>query len=68
MSFSERLCELMKERSLNQSEFAKIYGVTRMTMSAYMNGRFTPTVQGLCDLADYFHVSTDYLLGRMDTK
>lgn len=62
---------LRKERSnlgLNQVEFAKIFNVTKQTVSNWENGNRNPDSATLSKLADYFEVTVDYLLGRTDEK
>ena len=54
-------------RSLNaisQKDFAKKLGVSQQTIASWENGRTEPSNDLLKDIADYFNVSTDYLLGR----
>jgi len=66
MTFAERLKELRKLENLSQSQLAEKIGIADSTISAYEVDRFTPSVLILCCFADYFHVTTDYLLGRTD--
>ena len=66
MTFAERLKELRKLEDLNQSQLADKIGIADSTISAYEMDRFTPSVLILCCFADYFHVTTDYLLGRSE--
>lgn len=62
--FSERLSHCMQERHLNGRELAALSGVTAATISRYLNGLRTPTVDNLILLADTLDVSVDYLLGQ----
>lgn len=39
-------------------------GISYVTFYKYVTGRMTPGIENLGKLADYFGVSTDYLLGR----
>lgn len=43
-------------------------GISRYAVYTYENGKAFPTVEGLLALAEYFDVSTDYLLGRTDVR
>lgn len=61
---SERLQHLRKQKDITQEEIAKYIGVTRPAYSAYEGGKRTPDYNTLQKLADYFNVTTDYLLGR----
>ena len=66
--FSERLKALRKERGLEQREMADICGLKMRGYQQYEYDETYPTVPGLVFLADYFDVSTDYLLGRTDCR
>lgn len=62
-SFSNRLIALRKERGLTQAELAKLTHVQRSTLSGYETEGKEPNFETLCTLAEYFNVTTDYLLG-----
>jgi len=62
--FNERLQYLRKERGLTQKDVSAILGVKINTLAQYEKGNREPNFKTLCVLADYFNVSTDYLLGR----
>ena len=69
--FATRLQCLRKEAGLNQTELAEKLGASRASISAYENGDRTASIEFLAKAAEYFHVSTDWLLGlaefpRMD--
>jgi transcriptional regulator with XRE-family HTH domain len=66
--FSTRLIELRKERSMTQSDLAKVMGKTRSTVSGYETEGKEPDYEMLCSFAEYFGVTLDYLLGREDVK
>lgn len=51
---------------ITQEEVAEKIGVSRARYSHYENSRSEPDTEILNKLADYFKVSTDYLLGRTD--
>ena len=65
-NFSQRIKELRLERGLTQDAVSKIIGVKRYSVYTYEKGLNYPEVRNLIILADYFGVSTDYLLGRTD--
>ena len=65
---SERLVQLRKERNLYQKDLAKILNVAQPTVGGWESGARTPDNDMLMTLANYFDVSTDYLLGRSDNK
>ena len=65
--FPERLNQLRDKRGVSQAAVSKEIGVSRYTIYSYEKGKTEPTLDGLVTLADYFDVTTDYLLGRTDT-
>ena len=68
MEFKDRLIKLRKELNLTQEELAKKIGYTRTAISAWEIGRNEPSNADTIKLAEYFNVSTDYLLGKSDIR
>ena len=68
MGFGEKLSELRKDYGLKQKDIATLLNVAVSTVSNYETDSHEPDLENLCKLADLFHVSTDYLLGRTDIK
>lgn len=64
-SFFERLHELRDTSGETQQHIAEQLGITPQAFSYYINGR-EPNFDMLCKMAEYFHVTTDYLLGRSE--
>lgn len=62
----KRLKILRKAKSLNQKDVAKTLGFSQQRYQFYESGRNEPDNVTLIKLADYFNVSTDYLLGNTD--
>ena len=62
--FGDILSELRKDKGLKQADLAKLLFVSPGTISNYENNTHYPDVEKLIEIADYFHVTTDYLLGR----
>jgi transcriptional regulator with XRE-family HTH domain len=58
------LVNLRKTRGLNQTQMAKIFGVSTVTYARWETRVFSPDYKTLVKIADYFDVSTDYLLQR----
>ncbi|MCK0472829.1 helix-turn-helix domain-containing protein [Halalkalibacter sp. APA_J-10(15)] len=58
----------MLRGTMRQEDVAKEIGVSRATYGHYEIGRTEPDNETLKKLADYYHVSTDYLLGRTDDE
>ena len=67
IAFGEILAELRQDRKMPQKDLAQAMFVTVGTISNYENGVHYPDVEKLISLADYFNVTTDYLLGRCKT-
>lgn len=67
-TFSSRLIALRKERQMTQSDLARAIHKTRSTVSGYETEGKEPDYEMLCSLAEYFGVSTDYLLGIDDCR
>ena len=61
-----RLKELRIENGLKQKDVAEHLCVTQQAVAYYENSVSKPDPETLVKLADYFHVSVDYLLGRED--
>ncbi|AFK85868.1 MULTISPECIES: helix-turn-helix domain-containing protein [Thermoanaerobacterium] len=68
MTFSDRLKELRKEKNLTQEDLAKILEISRSTIAGYETERKEPDYETLKKIADFFNVSIDYLLGRIDIR
>ena len=49
---------------VNQVEFAKKMNVTKQCVSNWENDNVLPSIEMLVKMAEFFSVSTDYLLGR----
>ena len=59
-----KLKELRKKCGLTQKAFAKLFGVSGGTVAMWETNRRQPDYHTLCKIADYFNVTTDYLLNR----
>ncbi|MCC0783608.1 helix-turn-helix transcriptional regulator [Clostridioides sp. ES-S-0108-01] len=62
--FGERLKELRVKFGLKQYELAEILNVSQSTIGMYENDQRTPPAESIVKLAEYFNVTTDYLLGH----
>lgn len=63
-SIGDRLVILRKKYKMSQTDVANRIGVTPALISAYEKQERKPSIDKLIALADIFHVSTDYILGR----
>lgn len=69
LTFGERLRQLREERNLTQKALAGVIGVSPRMVSFYESGTHFPREEGiLLKLAQFFGVSTDYLLGYSDVR
>ncbi|WP_432702942.1 helix-turn-helix domain-containing protein [Lysinibacillus sphaericus] len=66
--FGQKLKTLRKRKNMSQKEFAKFFGLAESTISMYERDERRPDFDLLNKFADYFEVSTDYLLGRTDSS
>lgn len=66
--FPERLKALRKEAKLTQKQMAEALSIKQPTYAQWENGRTKPKGETLEKFADFFNVSTDYLLGKTDIK
>lgn len=64
MVFCEKLRMLIEERGITQKQVAVDLSMAASTMGGYVQGNSEPDFDTLVRLADYFEVSTDYLLGH----
>lgn len=68
LTLADRIKELRKLKDLTQADLGKILGVGKTTISMYENGNSSPNDEIKLKIAEYFNVSTDYLLGKTDIK
>ena len=59
-----KLQELRIQAGLTQRELAEKIGVKNYTVANWEQNRTEPSIKDLVDLADFFEVSIDYLIGR----
>lgn len=63
VNFGEKLKSLRTEAGMTQADLAKRLSITKSVVSYYELQERTPSPDVLIQLADIFHVTTDYLLG-----
>lgn len=68
MTLNENIKQLRMARNLSQVDLAKALGVTKQSISNWENNNIQPSIDMLIHLAEYFSVSTDYLLGLDQRK
>ncbi len=64
MKFGENLAFIRKSRHITQDTLATYLGVSRSTIAGYETRDREPEYHALVKIADYFQVTTDYLLGH----
>ncbi len=67
-AFASRITSLRKEKGLSQKEVAMSLGVSQALLSHYEKGVRECGLDFVVRCAEYFGVTTDYLLGRQDSK
>ena len=64
MTLGERIKKLREDKGKTQLDISKVLGTTYQTVYKYEKDIAVPPADALVKLADYFNVTTDYLLGR----
>lgn len=64
----ENIRNLREDRDKKQQEIADYLHIKQTTYSKYELGKINIPIDVFIKLADYYHVSVDYLLGRTDKK
>ena len=64
--FGERLRAAREQKGISQKSVAELLEVTRTQISDIENGKTGTSMARLVTLAEFYHVSTDYLLGITD--
>ncbi len=64
----ERLREIREDHDLYQKDIAKILNTTQQYYSEYELGLRIIPLEKINILADYYHTSIDYLVGRTDER
>ncbi|MCY7083780.1 helix-turn-helix domain-containing protein [Streptococcus oralis] len=62
----ERLKKLRKEGKLTQKDIATFLNISQPAYQQFESGKKKMNLETMEKLADYFNVSTDYLLGKTD--
>lgn len=68
MTVGTRIAELRSQAHMSQFQLAKVLKIGTSTLGMYETGKREPSPKVLKRIADYFDVSTDYLLGRTEAK
>lgn len=68
MYFGDKLKELRTERNMTQEDLAKRLDIVKATVSGYETSQTYPSIEVLLKLCDIFDVTSDYLLGRSESR
>lgn len=68
MNTVERILDLMEKTKTTDIMLIKSIGLSNGQVGKWRNGTAKPSAENIKKLADYFNVSTDYLLGRTDEE
>ena len=63
MSLGERLSDLRERKSLTQKKLAQLTNISRSRLSLYEINKREPDLATLRQLANFFNVTIDYLVG-----
>ena len=64
MKLNEQIAFLRKEKGITQEELATALGVTNQAVSKWEKGQNCPDIELLPEIADYFNISIDDLMGH----
>lgn len=67
-TIGKRLRALRQEQDISAKDFAQKMYYSYDTMIAWENGKHKPSIDALSELADYYDVSLDYLVGRSEKR
>jgi transcriptional regulator with XRE-family HTH domain len=66
--YINRIKNLREDHDLTQEQLSKMLNISQRTYSYYETGGRSVPVGVICDLADIYKTSTDYILGLTDNK
>lgn len=62
--YFQRLRDLREDKDMKQADTAQMLGIQQTVYSRYERGFQNIPIEHLLKLADFYNVSTDYILGR----
>ncbi len=68
MHYLERIKALREDNDLTQEVLSKKLKISQRVYSYYETGQRAIPVEIICDLADIYHTTTDYILGKTNDK
>ncbi|MDR2648863.1 MAG: helix-turn-helix domain-containing protein [Clostridiales bacterium] len=67
-NFATKIAELRRDNNMSMQVLATTLGVTHQAISLMEHSKRSPSFEILCQLADFFDVSLDYLCGRSESR
>mgnify|MGYP004665085013 CR=1 FL=1 len=64
----KNLKKLRNQFGISQQQLADVIAVSQQSVNKYENHSVEPDIDTLIRMADYFHVTVDYLIGRSETE
>lgn len=61
--FRQRLQMLREKRRISRKVLSELCGLSSDSVARYERGECEPSIESLVAIADFFEVTTDYLLG-----
>ena len=68
MLYNEKIKQLREDHDLTQEQLGKIFNCNQITISQYERGTRALNIEMLIKYADFFNVTTDYILCRESKK
>lgn len=68
VEFARRLCLCLDKRNLNEADLCRDLKLGKASVNAYVKAEQIPNADKIIKMANYFNVSTDYLLGLSNFK
>lgn len=66
--FAKRLAKLMADSGTTQKQLSDVVGMRPQTVSLYLLGHNVPDINCVRNVANYFGVSADWLMGLSEKK
>jgi transcriptional regulator with XRE-family HTH domain len=68
MHYLDRIKALREDNDLTQTAIGKKLKISQRVYSHYETGQRSIPIEIICDLADIYNTSTDYILGKTNNK
>lgn len=68
MQIGDRILRLLQSKNMTQKQLAKQLNISYSTLNGYVNNSREPDYSTIIEIAKYFDVSVDYLVGALGRK